>query len=103
VFNFWQWQEFLLFTTASRLTLGTTQPLIQWVAGTVLSTFMIAYYSSYACKRRSFTVWQECRLRMFENEVLKKTFEPEKEQKNGNNYALRSLMMFTLHLMLLGP
>jgi hypothetical protein len=36
-------------------------------------------------------VWKEHRLRMFENEVLKKTFEPAKEQKNGNNYTMRSL------------
>jgi hypothetical protein len=69
---------------------------------TVLPNFLIAPYTSYGCKQKNFTMWEECGLWMSENEVLKKTLKPETEQKSGNNYITRSLMIFILNLMLLG-
>jgi len=45
---------------------------------------------------------EELRLRVFENRVLKKIFEPKREKVTGDgeNYIMRSFMIYTPHQIL---
>jgi hypothetical protein len=53
----------------------------------------------YVCETWSLTVREECRLRVFEKRVLRKIFGAE-AQGNGENYIMRSLMIFAPHPLL---
>jgi hypothetical protein len=43
------------------------------------------------------TLREECRLRVFENRVLRRIFGPLRLQGNGGNYTMRSLMICIPH------
>jgi hypothetical protein len=47
---------------------------------------------------------EECRLRVFENKVLRRIFGPKraKEQGSGENYKMRNLIICTPHRILFG-
>jgi len=47
---------------------------------------------------------KECRLRVFENKVLRRIFEPKRDKVTGSgeNCVMRSLMICTPHQMLFG-
>jgi len=47
---------------------------------------------------------EECRLRVFENRVLRRVFGPKRDEVTGEggNYIIRSLMICGLHQMLFG-
>jgi hypothetical protein len=53
----------------------------------------------YGCETWSLTWTEECRLRAFENRELRKIFGPKRDEVTGGgeNYIMRSLMIFTLH------
>ena len=53
----------------------------------------------YGCETLSLTLREECRLRVFENRVLKRIFGPKRDEVTGNgeNYIMRSLMICTAH------
>jgi hypothetical protein len=38
---------------------------------------------SYGCETWSLTLWEECKRRVFENRVLRKTFEPKRDEVTG--------------------
>jgi hypothetical protein len=46
-----------------------------------------------------FTLREECRLRVFENKVLRRIFGPKRdeEQESGEDYITRSFMLCTPH------
>jgi hypothetical protein len=56
----------------------------------------------YGCEAWSPTLREECRLRMYENRVLRRKFGPkkDKEQGSGENYIMRSLLICTPHQIL---
>jgi hypothetical protein len=58
----------------------------------------------YGCKAWSLTLWQERRLRLFENRVLRRVFGPKRGEVTGNgeNYIMRSLMICTPYPILCG-
>jgi hypothetical protein len=55
---------------------------------------------SYGCKTWSLTVWEEHRLMVFENRVLRRIFRCKRE--NGEDCIMRSFVIFSLHQILLG-
>jgi hypothetical protein len=46
----------------------------------------------YGCETWSLTLKEECRLRVFENRVLRRIFGPKMDEvtRNGENYTVRS-------------
>jgi len=58
----------------------------------------------YGFETWSLTLREERRLRVSENRVLRRIFMPKRdgEQGIGQNYIMRSLMIFTLHPILFG-
>jgi len=52
----------------------------------------------YGCETWSLTWREELRLRMFENRVKKRIFGPKRNEVtvSGENYIMRSLMIYTL-------
>jgi hypothetical protein len=56
----------------------------------------------YGCETCSLTLREECRLRVFENRVLRRIFGPKRDEVTGNgeNYIMSSLMISTPHLIL---
>jgi len=58
----------------------------------------------YGCETWSLTLREECRLRVFENGVLRRIFEPKREEVTGSgeNCVMRSLMICTPQQMLFG-
>ena len=52
----------------------------------------------------SLTLREERRLRVFENRVLRRVFEPKRDKVTGNgeNYIMKSLMICTAHTILSG-
>ena len=53
----------------------------------------------YGCETWSLTLREECRLRVFENRVLRRVFGPKRDEVTGNgeNYIMRILMICTAH------
>jgi hypothetical protein len=49
-----------------------------------------------------FTLWEEHRLRVFENRVLRRIFVPNREEVAGENFMMRNFIICTLHQILLG-
>jgi hypothetical protein len=52
----------------------------------------------YGCQIWSLTLKEECRMRVFENRVLRKIFEPKRDKVTGEckkNYIMRRLMICT--------
>jgi len=49
----------------------------------------------YGCETWSLTFWEERRLRVLENSVLKRIFGPKRDEVTGSgeNYIMRSLMI----------
>jgi hypothetical protein len=45
---------------------------------------------------------EDCRLRVFENEVLRRIFGPKRDEGIGENYIMRSLMIHNPHPVLFG-
>jgi hypothetical protein len=47
-------------------------------------------------------LWEESRLRVFENRVLRRIFRPKRDETTGSGeiYIIRSLMICTAHLIL---
>jgi hypothetical protein len=58
----------------------------------------------YGCETRPVIVSSEHRLREFENRVLRKIFGPKRDDVTGGgeNYIMNSLMICTVHQLLLG-
>ena len=57
----------------------------------------------YGCETWSLPLREECRLKVFENRVLRRIFGPKRgEYKGRENYIMRSLMTCNLHQMLFG-
>ena len=58
----------------------------------------------YGCEIRSLTLREECRLRVFENMVLRRVFGPKRDEVagNGENYIMRSLVICTPYPILCG-
>ena len=65
---------------------------------------MILLVVLYGCETWSLTLWEERRLRVFENRVLRGIFGPKRDEVTGNgeNYTMRSLMICTCHSVLPG-
>jgi hypothetical protein len=51
----------------------------------------------YGCEAWSLTLREESRLKVFENRVLRRVFEPKRDEVTGNgeNYIMRSIMICT--------
>jgi uncharacterized membrane protein len=49
------------------------------VHGTIILLFVL-----YGCESRSFTLKEQCRLRVFENGVMRKMFGPKREEVTGD-------------------
>jgi len=58
----------------------------------------------YGCETWSLTLREECRLRVFENRVLGRVFGPKRDvvTGNGENYIMRSLVIYTPYPILCG-
>jgi len=58
----------------------------------------------YGCETWSLTLGVERRMRVFENRVLRRVFEPKRDKVTGNgeNYIMRSLGIFTPYPILCG-
>jgi hypothetical protein len=56
----------------------------------------------YGCESWSLTLREECRLRVFENRVLRRIFGPERDNITGEDYITRSFMLSTPHQISLG-
>jgi hypothetical protein len=56
----------------------------------------------YGCEAWSLTLREERRLRVFENRVLRRVFGPKRDEGNGENYIMRSLMICTPYPILCG-
>ena len=58
----------------------------------------------YGCETWSLTLREERRLRVFENRVLRRVFGPKRDEVTGNgeNYIMRSLVIFTPYPILCG-
>jgi len=58
----------------------------------------------FRCKTWSFTLREKRRLMVFENRVMRRIFGPkrQRQQGNGGNYIMRSLMICTPHQILFG-
>ena len=58
----------------------------------------------YGCETWSLTLMEERRLRVFENRVLRRVFEPKGDEVTGNgeNYIMRSLVICTPYRILCG-
>jgi hypothetical protein len=56
----------------------------------------------YGCEIWSLTLREERRLRVLENRVLRRIYEPKRDELTGSgeNYILSSFMIFTLHQIL---
>jgi hypothetical protein len=53
----------------------------------------------YGCEPWSLTLREECRLRVFENRMLRRIFGPKRDEVTGEwmKYIMRSLMICTPH------
>ena len=51
----------------------------------------------YGCETWSLALREECRLRVFENRVLRRVFGPKRDEVTGNgeNYIIKSLVIST--------
>ena len=58
----------------------------------------------YGCETWSLTLREECRLRVFENMMLRRILGPRRDEVTGEwrNYKMRSLMICTPHQILFG-
>jgi len=58
----------------------------------------------YGCETWSLTLWEEHKLRVFENRVLRRIFGPKRDEVTGSgeNYVTSSLMICTAHQILCG-
>jgi hypothetical protein len=58
----------------------------------------------YGCETCSLTLGEESRLRVFENRVLRRVFGRKRDEVagNGENYIMRSLVIFTRYPLLCG-
>ena len=58
----------------------------------------------YGCETWSLTLRDEHRLKVLENRVLRRIFEPKRDEVTGSgeNYIMRSLMICTPHPILFG-
>ena len=58
----------------------------------------------YGCETWSLTFREERRLRVFENRVLRRVFGPKRDEVRGNgeNYIMKSLVIFTPYRILCG-
>jgi len=58
----------------------------------------------YGCETWSLTLREECRLRVFENRVLRRVFGPKGDEVTGNgeNYVMRRLVICTPYRILCG-
>jgi hypothetical protein len=58
----------------------------------------------YGCETWSLTLWEERRLRLFENRVLRRIFWPKRDEVTAEckNYIKRSLLICTPHPVLFG-
>jgi hypothetical protein len=64
---------------------------------------IILLVSLYGCDIGSLALREDHRLKVFENRVLRRTFDPMKKcQEAGEDYIMRSFITCTLHQMLLG-
>jgi len=56
----------------------------------------------YGCETWSLTLREECRLRLFENMMLRRILGPRMDEVTGEgrNYIMRSLMICTPHQIL---
>jgi len=58
----------------------------------------------YGCETWSLTLREECRLRVLENRVLRRIFGIKRDEVTvrGENYIMRSLIIYTPHPILFG-
>ena len=58
----------------------------------------------YGCETWSLTLREECRLRVFENSMLRRVFGPKRDKVTGNgeNYIMKSLVICTPYRILCG-
>jgi hypothetical protein len=56
----------------------------------------------YGCETWLLTLREEHGLRVFKNRVLRRIFEPKRDEVSGENYVMRSLMICTPHQILFG-
>jgi len=54
----------------------------------------------YDCETWSLTLREKCRLRVFENRILRRIFGPKRG--NGESSTMRNFLVCTLHLILSG-
>jgi hypothetical protein len=51
----------------------------------------------YACERWSLTLREECRLRVFENKVLRRIFGPKRDEVTGEWRRLHKKELYALY------
>jgi hypothetical protein len=58
----------------------------------------------YGCEAWWLTLREECRLKVFENRVLRRVFGPKRDEVTGNgyNYIMRNLMICAPYPILCG-
>ena len=53
----------------------------------------------YGCKTWSLTLREECRLRVFENRILRRIFGPKRDENgSGEGSKMRNFIVCTVHL-----
>jgi hypothetical protein len=62
-------------------------------------TIIILPVVLYGCKTRSLTLREECRLGVFENRVMRRIFEPERDKVKGDWRRLHTKELYALHSM----
>jgi hypothetical protein len=62
-----------------------------------IQTTIILPVVSYGCKTWSLTLREECRLRVFENKVLRRIFGPKREEVTREWRRLHNMQFYTLY------
>jgi hypothetical protein len=48
----------------------------------------------YGCETWSLSLWEECKLRVFENKVLRRIFEPKRDEVTGERRRLHKKELY---------
>ena len=67
----------------------------------LVRTFLLSVYNNvvvYGCETWSFTLREECRLRVFENRILMRIFGPKRDEMSREGSTMTNVIVCTLRL-----